>query len=72
MRWNASGKQVELMSGSENKENMNPSNKFFVRTYDISSIKRVSRKFRVVIVQQQRQRNVLYKKFAARAKMFVC
>ena len=61
------------MSGSEKKrENMNPTNKFLVSTYDISSIKRVSRKFRVVIMQVQRQRNLLYKKFVARAKMSVC
>ena len=31
---------------------------FFASTYDISSIKRVTRKFHVVIVQQQRERNL--------------
>jgi len=31
---------------------------FFVRTYDISFVKRVPRKFHAVVVQKQRQRNV--------------
>ena len=73
MRWNASGKQVENeWQWKKKKENMNPSNKVLVSTYDIYSIKSVSRKFRVVIMQLQRQRNLLYKKFAARAKISVC
>ena len=62
---NASGHQCkEKMSGSEKKVNEN--------TYDISSIKRVTKKFLEVSRcsrAKQRQRNV-QKKCAARAKLF--
>ena len=62
---NASGHQCKVkMSGSEKKVNEN--------TYDISSIKRVTKKFLEVSRcsrAKQRQRNV-QKKCAARAKLF--
>ena len=62
---NASGNQCKVkMSGSEKKVNEN--------TYDISSIKRVTKKFLEVSRcsrAKQRQRNV-QKKCAARAKLF--
>ena len=54
------------MSGSEKKVNRN--------TYNISSIKRLTRKFLQVSRYsraEQRQRNA-YKKCAARAKLFFC
>ena len=64
---NASGHQSKVkISGSEKKVNEN--------TYDISSIKRVSKKFLVVSHcsrPKQRQRNV-QKKCAARAKLLFC
>ena len=63
---NASGHQCKVkMSGSEKKVNEN--------TYDISSIKRVTKKFLEVSRcsrAKQRQRNV-QKKCAARAKLFL-
>ena len=63
---NASGHQCKVkMSGSEKKVNEN--------TYDISSIKRVTKKFLEVSRcsrAKQRQRNVL-KKCAARAKLLL-
>ena len=64
---NASGHQCkEKMSGSEKKVNEN--------TYDISSIKRVTKKFLEVSRcsrAKQRQRNA-QKKCAARAKLLFC
>ena len=64
---NASGHQCKVkMSGSEKKVNEN--------TYDISSIKRVTKKFLEVSRcsrAKQRQRNV-QKKCAARAKLLFC
>ena len=64
---NASGHQCKKkMSGSEKKVNEN--------TYDISSIKRVTKKFLEVSRcsrAKQRQRNV-QKKCAARAKLLFC
>ena len=64
---NASGHQWKVkMSGSEKKVNEN--------TYDISSIKRVTKKFLEVSRcsrAKQRQRNV-QKKCAARAKLLFC
>ena len=63
---NASGHQCKVkMSGSEKKVNE--------KTYDISSIKRVTKKFLEVSRcsrAKQRQRNV-QKKFAARAKLLL-
>ena len=63
---NASGHQCKVkMSGSEKKVNEN--------TYDISSIKRVTKKFLEVSRcsrAKQRQRNV-QKKYAARAKLLL-
>ena len=62
---NASGHQCKVkMSGNEKKVNEN--------SYDISSLKRVTKKFLEVSHcsrAKQRQRNV-QKKFAARAKLF--
>ena len=64
---NASGHQCKVkMSGSEKKVNEN--------TYDISSIKRVTKKFLEVSRcgrTKQRQRN-LQKKSAARVKLLFC
>ena len=40
------------------KVNRNTNSNFWGRTYDVSSVKDVTRKFHVVVVQQQRQRNV--------------
>ena len=64
---NASGHQCKVkMSGSEKKVNEN--------TYDISSIKPVTKKFLEVSRcnrAKQRQRNV-QKKCAARAKLLFC
>ena len=64
---NASSHQCKVkMSGSEKKVNEN--------TYDISSIKRVTKTFLEVSRcsrAKQRQRNV-QKKCAARAKLFFC
>ena len=65
---NASGHQCKVkMSGSEKK-------KVNENTYDISSIKRVTKKFLEVSRcsrAKQRQRNV-QKKCAARAKLLFC
>ena len=41
------------MSGSEKKNANKNTQNFFVSTYDISSIKGVTRQFNVVVVQQQ-------------------
>ena len=65
---NASGRQCKVkMSGSEKKVNK--------KKYDISSIKRVTKKFHLEVSRcgraKQRQRNV-QKKGAARAKLFFC
>ena len=64
---NASGHQCKVkMSGSEKKVNE--------KTYDISSIKRVTKKFQQVSrcsCEKQLQRNV-QKKCAARAKLLFC
>ena len=64
---NASGHQCKVrITGSEKKVNEN--------TYDISSIKRVTKKFLEVSRcsrAKQRQRNV-QKKCAARAKLLFC
>ena len=64
---NASGHQYKVkMSGSEKNVNKNK--------YDISSIKRVTKKFLEVSRcdrAKQRQRNV-HKKCAARAKLLFC
>ena len=64
---NASGQQCKVkMSGSEKKVKK--------KTYDTSSIKRVTRKFLEVSRcsrAKKRQRSV-QKKCAARAKMFLC
>ena len=46
------------VSGSEKETVQEHKQQFFARTYDISSVKGISRKFHVVVVQQQRQRNV--------------
>ena len=47
------------MSGSEEKsEQEHKQQHFFVSTYDISSIKGVTRKFNAVVEQQQRYRKV--------------
>ena len=57
------------------KANRNTSNKVFFEHVRVSSIKRVLTrkfvKFHVVVVQQQRQRNVP-KKREARPKLFFC
>ena len=64
---NASGHQCKVkMSGSEKKVNEN--------SYDISSIKRVTKKFLEAVRcsrTKRRQRNV-QKKCAARAKLLFC
>ena len=57
------------MSGSEKKKaNRNTSNKFFVSTYNIFSIKRVTSKFQVATTMAEK----CTKKCAAGAKLFFC
>ena len=46
------------ISGSEKENEQEHKQIFFVKTYDISSLKGATRKFHVVVVQQQWQRNV--------------
>ena len=57
-------------SGSEKESKQEHKQKFFLRTYDISSVKRVKGKIYFVVVQQQRQtqRNV-QKSVPTRAKL---
>ena len=53
---NISGSKVKMSDGEKgSKQKHNTTNKILC---DISSIKRVTRKFHVVVVQQQRQRCV--------------
>ena len=61
---NASGHQGENERQSDRKMNKN--------TYDISSIKRVTRKFHVVVVQNNGKRYKCTKKCAACAKLLFC
>ena len=65
---NASGQQDENERQWEKKANRNTSNKIFVSTYNIFSIKRVTSKFQVATTMAEK----CTKKCAAGAKLFFC
>ena len=55
---NISGGKVKMSDSEKGRSKQKHNQQNFVWTCDISSIKRVTRKLHVVVVQQQRQRNV--------------
>ena len=55
---NISGSKVKMSDSEKGRSKQKHNQQNFVWTKDISSIKRVTRKLHVVVVQQQRQRNV--------------